>query len=182
MRFFTTEKPPAGLHFLPVRDITKSANSHWQCLTVSAVLIAIGAASPQTLQPPTNRLPSSTISVLQHADQFELLSLDPKYGYSENGSFHGYRVLGRVVISDANTHQKLVSALLQGMRENSGEAAHCFNPRHGIYAIRKGNQADLVICFECLQVQLFGAAQGGYLVSRSPQAVFDAVLKAHLAH
>jgi hypothetical protein len=112
-----------------------------------------------------------------------LLSLDPRLQIPpENGSFHGYRVLNRVTISETNTRQKLVSALLQGMRENSGTLAACFNPRHGINAIHKGHQADLVICFECLQVQLFGDAQGEFLVSRSPQAFFDVTLKANGPH
>ena len=126
-----------------------------------------------------NQLPAAAITILTRADHFELLSLDPRLGdRTDENTFHGYRVLARVPISDANGRQKLVSALREGMRESSGTIAACFNPRHGIHALYKGKQADLVICFECLQVQLFGDSCGEFPISDSPQGVFQATLKA----
>ena len=58
--------------------------------------------------------------------------------------------------------------------------AGCFNPRHGIRLIGGGETTDLVICFECLQVQVFvdGRRPGGFLTSASPQPAFDQVLLA----
>lgn len=151
---------------------------HWRWQVVMAFIVLICAILPLALRFSSNHLPSTAIEILQHADHFELLSLDPRLQSSpENDSFHGYRVLRRVTISDATARKKLISALRQGMRENSGIAA-CFNPRHGIHAENNGRQADLVICFECLQVQLFGDAQGEFLVSGSPQSIFDGTLKA----
>ena len=161
---------------------------HWGFLlilgTLSSVSSAQQAASGEAKENAVsrslrNRLPAAVVTLLEQADQFELLSLNPKFDMRPfKGSFHGYKVLAKTGVKDTKTRQRLISALLQGMRENSGNLAACFNPRHGIRAIHKGSHADLVICFECLQFHLFGNAQGEFLVSRSPQSVFDAVLKA----
>ena len=136
------------------------------------------APSPDLLRPSSNQFPAAAVTVLEQADQLELLSLHPRFETHPTGkTFHGYRILSRTRIKDAKTRQKLIASLLQGMRENQGTIAACFNPRHGIHATHKGKRADLVICFECLQVQLFGDTTGEFLISRSPQPVFDGVLQ-----
>ena len=66
-----------------------------------------------------------------------------------------------------------------GARENNNAVALCFNPRHGI-RVRQGDSVlDLVICFECLQVEVFEGEQraASFLTSDSPQSVFDEVLR-----
>ena len=75
---------------------------------------------------------------------------------------------------------KKIAALKQGVSENvDGMAASCFNPRHGIRVIEKGVTTDFVICFECLQVQVYsGSSTSGFLTMSSPQPEFDKVLKA----
>jgi len=152
--------------------------TRWQWFAVLALIIAIFVVMPQDWWH-RNHLPSAVVTTLQQADHFELLSLDPKLqSFPEEDSFHGYGIPSRVTISDANTRKRLISALRRGMRENSDTIAACFHPRHGIRAVRKGKEADLVICFECLQIQLFGDVQGEFLVSDSPQAFFDETLKA----
>ena len=80
-----------------------------------------------------NRLPAAVVTLLEQADPFEPLSLNPKFDMRPfKGSFHGYKVLAKTGVKDTKTRQRLISALLQGMRENSGNLAACFNPRHGI--------------------------------------------------
>src|ERR1700757_1521170 len=91
-------------------------SSSWGRLVIPALIAAICAILPLVLQSSGNKLPSTAVAILQRADSFELLSLDPRLQIPpENRSFHGYRVLNRVTISEANTRQKLVSTLLQGM-------------------------------------------------------------------
>lgn len=136
------------------------------------------APSPDLLRPLRNELPAAAVTVLEQADQLELLALHPRFEAQPTGkTFHGYRILNKTIVKDAKTRQMLIASLLQGIRENQGAIAACFNPRHGIHAIHKGKRADLVICFECLQVQLFGDTTGEFLISRSPQPVFDGVLQ-----
>lgn len=55
--------------------------------------------------------------------------------------------------------------------------AQCFNPRHGIRVMRNGKQDDLVICFECLSFRLYGASEGGFVITDTPKALFDEVLR-----
>lgn len=124
-----------------------------------------------------NVIPETALTILEQADHFELLSLNPEYQQTPaEGDFHGYRVLGTALIDDIETRNKLVFAFKKSVAENLGIAAACFNPRHGIRVTRKEKQADFVICFECNQVHLFGATRGSFLVTRSAQPLFDSVL------
>jgi hypothetical protein len=121
------------------------------------------------------------MTAMQHAEHYELLSLDPKHTTTPPpDNFHGWRILGRTMIGDQVTQKKLNDALRAGARENGNMAAGCFNPRHGIDVVSGDKTYDLVICFECLQVQVFEPEQQvkGFLVSDSPQPVFDHVLRA----
>jgi hypothetical protein len=125
-----------------------------------------------------NHIPYAAQDILEHAEQFELFSLNPEYQRRPGIlDFHGYRVLRQISIASLETRGQLISALERGVHENQGATALCFNPRHGIRAVRKGRTADFVICFECLQVQVTGEGAGGFLVSNSPKPVFDKVLR-----
>ena len=137
------------------------------------VLLAVGCGS--------NAIPAGTLAALQHADRYELLSLDPtRMRTVPPDNFHGWRVLGRASINDEATRKKLNDALRAGARENDRMVAACFNPRHGIHLVRGDSAHDLIICFECLQVDVFEHEQWirGFLTSPSPQPVFDDVLRA----
>jgi hypothetical protein len=126
-----------------------------------------------------NHIPNGARETLEHADQFELLSLSPAHSREPPKiDFHGFKVLGQIYIKDAAIRQKLVLALERGVRENDGVIAACFNPRHGIHVVHQGKTADFVICFECRQVHAYGDDGGEFLISDSPQPVFDGVLRA----
>ena len=150
------------------------------CLMVCFVL----AGSSMTLSEPgfilfdRNHIPDAARDILEHAEQFELLSLNPER-LQRPGilDFHGYRVLRQISIASVETRRQLISALERGVHENQGAMAACFNPRHGIRVVRKGQTADFVICFECLQVHVHGEGAGEFLVSASPKPVFDKVLR-----
>jgi hypothetical protein len=125
-------------------------------------------------------IPPDVRKALETGSQFEIFSLDPNSrGEKSESAFHGRRVLGKTAVEDAATRKKLVSALQQGVREHDGSVANCFNPRHGIRVVHEGATVDLVICFECYQVQSYAGGQSGshFLVSRSPQTAFDQTLR-----
>lgn len=129
----------------------------------------------------SNDVPAGAMAALQGAEEYELLSLDPsRVRELPADHFHGWRVLGRTTVKDQATRKKLNDALRAGAKENSNMVAACFNPRHGIHVVHKGKVYDVVICFECLQAKVFEADQSGgsFLVSSSPQAVFDGALQA----
>ncbi len=97
--------------------------------------------------------------ILESPDTFEILALDPmphELSPSEGEIFHGYRVLGQIELSSAGERRQLLEAIYRGIHESEGMAAACFNPRHGIHAVRAQDTVDLVICFECLSMQVYG--------------------------
>jgi hypothetical protein len=136
---------------------------------------------------PQNRIPDAVERLLDKADTFELYSLDPERGTDKDGKvvpvkdgFHGWKVLGESEVKDEAERKRLADALRLGAEDNFGMAAACFIPRHGIRLKGGGKTVDLVICFECLQVQVFvdGERTKGFLTTGEPQREFDATLKA----
>ena len=145
---------------------------------LSGAAAAIILAIPNYPLPKENRIPEAAKAVLENADRFELFSLDPVYRERPpKNAFHGYEVLGKADISDTPTRRKLVSAFERGVAENQGLMAACFNPRHGIWVTRGDKTVDFVICFACDQVHVGGDVHGFFLVTGSPQPVFDQVLR-----
>src|SRR5262249_42133996 len=119
-------------------------------------------------------------AILDKAQQYELISLDPSRegDDKDKDKFHGWKVLGQTAFKDADLRKKVLDALVKGIQENDGIAAACFNPRHGLRAVHDGKTVDLVICFECLQVQVFvDGKKSGVLTSESPQPLLDMILK-----
>jgi len=122
---------------------------------------------------------------LENAERFELLSLDPERYQNRRPKeeFHMWRILGTMVITNAEIRNDLVTALNKSVKESRGLAAGCFNPRHGIRVIYDGKTNDLVICFECLQVLVYQNENErkpqGFLISdsaKNAESLFNRVL------
>ena|SRR5260370_6484365 len=129
-----------------------------------------------------NRLPADAKTILEKAEQFELFSLDPSVeGMKDKGGFHGWKVLGKTVVKEAEVRKKILADLDKGISDSDGNGAKCFDPRHGIRAKRDGKIVDLVICFECGWIYVFrddkAERQGVAVTTGKPQAGFDKVLK-----
>jgi|GEM_PF-1129113 len=135
----------------------------------------------EEVRPPVgDKVPEHLLTLLEKADQFELLSLNPERSKEKAADdFHGYKVLGKTTVKDAEVRKKLVAALKKGVEDNDGAAAGCFNPRHGIRVTRDGKTADFVICFECvfMKVYLGDKLEKGLRTTSSPKDTFDDVLK-----
>lgn len=127
-----------------------------------------------------SKIPEPARTALEGADQLELLSIDPSRRRETSADdFHGWRVLGRTQVQDADARKRLAAALRKGAGESDGSVAACFSPRHGVRATHAGKTVDLVICFECLQVKVYSADEpdGSFLTAGSPQPVFDQILR-----
>jgi len=120
--------------------------------------------------------------LFEKADAIELYSLDPSFDDKEpdpKKGFHGWKVLGKTTVKDAKMRKKIVEALYQGLADSDGTAAKCFNPRHGVRVTVDGKTADIVICFECLQMQFHaGEASKTETTTRTPEKLIDEVLTA----
>jgi hypothetical protein len=131
---------------------------------------------------PGNRIPEVVDRLFDKVNAFELYSLDPddKAAGGGKGGFHGWKVLGKTEVKEAEARKRLVGALRLGAEDNFGMAAACFIPRHGVRLKDGGKTVDLVICFQCLSVQVFvdGKQAKGFLTTKDPQKEYDAVLKA----
>ncbi len=131
----------------------------------------------------TNEIPASEKSLLQTAQGFELFSLDPfDFQHPANVDFHGYRILGKLQITNATVRTNLVLALEKGIITDKWLLATepvCFNPRHAIRVIHDETTEDFIICFECEQVYFGknGVKRGFFRIDRSPEPVFDQVLE-----
>jgi hypothetical protein len=127
-----------------------------------------------------NELPKDVRAVLEKASELELLSLDPVTPEKPKAGFHGWKVLGQTTVKKDETRKELLEALIKGVAENQKGPAKCFQPRLGIRAKHESKQVDLVICFECLQIELYAddkPVEKPVYVSRSPEPAFDKVLK-----
>lgn len=146
-----------------------------------------GGPLKQNQVTPHNRIPEAVDQLFEKAGTFELYSLDPGRKFDKEGKpaevkdgFHGWEVLGKMEVKDKADRKRLADALRLGAEDNFGMAAACFIPRHGIRLKEGEKTIDLVICFQCLSVQVFenGQSKPGFLTTGEPQKVFDGVLRA----
>lgn len=149
---------------------------------LATLILAIGvpAILAETQLVAQNKIPDEARAILDKAGEFELISLDPvRPREKPKDAFHGWKVLGKTTVKDAETRRSLIAAFAKGVEENKGIVAACFNPRHGIRASHDGKTVDFVICFECFSVQAFmgDKSDKGFLITRSPEALFNKVLR-----
>jgi hypothetical protein len=141
--------------------------------------------------PEKNVLTPEVEKVLNSAQQFTLLSLDPEYLSDEvkarlgpDALFHEFRILGKAEIRDAVERAALARALLAGIADSNGMAAGCFDPRHGVRVTLDGATVDIVICFECMHIETYlndkHVLVNGFvdaLTSRLPRPLFNEALR-----
>lgn len=127
------------------------------------------------------QLPSSVAAALASAPRLELLSLHPVSAKAElEDAFHGWKVLGRTVLDAAALRREVVASITKGVADTDGRRALCFEPRHGIRAHSGDTAVDLVICFECMQVEAYvnDKLVEGVPTTSSAEATLDRILRA----
>jgi hypothetical protein len=146
-------------------------------IVVFLMLGAIPAARAQE-----NKLPADALDILTKADSFEVFSLDPNVLEKDRAKkgLEYYNPIGQgKAVKDVPVRKKLIDSLSKGM-EGKIEEAKCFNPRHAIRATHDGKTVELVICFECQHLYLYGPGDKGPVnlrVSNMPLETFDHVWK-----
>jgi hypothetical protein len=136
---------------------------------------------------PSNPIPPRVERLLDQAETFELYSLDPTVDPRSPGKaressekFHEWMVLGKTEVKEPADRKKLVDALRLAAEDNAGTAIGHFIPRHGLRLTSGKETVELVICFECLSIQVYvnGNMAKGFLTTGDPQKEFDAILNA----
>jgi hypothetical protein len=132
---------------------------------------------------PSNPIPVRVERLFDQAETFELYSLDPRSSGKATPStenFHEWRVLGKTEVKEPADRKKLVDALRLGAEDNAGTVDGFFIPHHGLRLTSGKEMVDLVICFQCLSIQVYvnGNMAKGFLTTGDPQKEFDAILNA----
>ena len=126
-----------------------------------------------------NKLPADAETVLDKAEELELYSLDPtECDKKPKDGFHGWKVLGKTTLKKKEDRQKVLKAIRKGIADSDGSVAGCFNPRHGLKGKAGGKTVELVICYECLSLEVYvDGKRSSVLTARSPQPELDKVLR-----
>ncbi len=173
------------------------------CVGAACMLVACGDSKPR---PPTkaeraetvpfagrdaaqvlSAFPSDQRDVLEQAETITLYTLNPtplRDGVlsPEKERFRNYGVLGRAEIKGEDGHRRLVEALYSGVRGEGAGPASCFNPRHGLRFVKGAETIDVLICFECTWVYIFGVGatkERRMLFGPGVKPVFDSAVRAH---
>jgi hypothetical protein len=141
--------------------------------------IGTNQTGPLAWTPAPKYLPSDLRHFLESADEFTLYSLNP--GPEEHpgtNTFYFHKILGQIKIEKTAERTKLVTALSDGIAGGCA-MADCFNPRHGIRAVKNGVAVDFLICFQCGAIEVFSSkgTNWSFPVCRTPADVFNGVLK-----
>jgi hypothetical protein len=123
------------------------------------VLAAVALLSIRLSQRVVGRLPAEAHAILDRAEKFELLSIDPDVAhlkpYDPRARYHGWPILGSTHIDDEATRREIVHSLDLSIAKAYGPSARCFNPRHAVRAIDGSRTVDLLICFECRYLEIY---------------------------
>jgi hypothetical protein len=145
------------------------------------VLTDIGtneSSQPIVFAPSPQYLPSDLRHFLEGADQFTLYSLKNDFERNGTNTFFDHPILGQIKIEKTVERTNLVTALGDGIAGGC-IPADCFEPRHGIRAVKNGVAVDFLICFECGTLDVFSTTgtNWSFSVCSTPTAAFNKVLK-----
>jgi len=140
-------------------------------LGVGALCVAAGAGC--------GGLPASATGVLEGAEQFQIYRLEPYGEAAKPGEtvFRGHVIEARAEVKDAQSKAKITDIVNRGIRRGDTQAK-CFNPRHGIHAVRAGKTVDLVICYECSAVEVGENGVWSTMTTADVQSDLDAAFEA----
>ena len=124
--------------------------------------------------------PGDLWSLVEAADKMTLYSLDDSPTRSRTAkTFHGYPVLGRVVIDEAE-FPKVIESLRRGIYGKS-RPMRCWEPHHGIRVHSGKKIVDILLCFICEVMQHFSSARSRRhvwgQVGLAPRGILNRLLK-----
>jgi len=103
-------------------------------------------------------LPVHARAILEADTRLSLYALSPERpvpaGTRESELLHSWRILDDASVRDEE-RDEVLTLLYRGIALSDGSMARCFEPRHAIRAMHRGHTVDLLICFECAQLQVW---------------------------
>ncbi|WP_038161809.1 hypothetical protein [Verrucomicrobium sp. BvORR106] len=148
--------------------------SGWLCLG----LVFSCPANAQDIKIPDS-LPAEVVAAFEAAKTAKLYSLEPAGEMlPQHERLHNERVLGDTTLTweQTATAFRLVK---KGVAEGFDRLAFCFSPRHALRVTTREHHYDLVICFECVRVDVYRDQErlSSVGLTASPE-YFNALLKA----
>jgi hypothetical protein len=150
------------------------------------LLLLVFPISLESKGVPRNNLTAASWRILQNADKFEVLSISPSSGsfgdhlktrLLRRKMFHQFTVLGETEVKEAEVRQKIIEALKSDVKQKIARE-HCFDPHHGIRAVRNNREVDLVLSFECHYLYVFdGRNRQGLTVGSSVEPLLNAAIE-----
>lgn len=114
---------------------------------------------------------------LNTADTFEFYSLEPSKISINDEKFHGWVILGKVIIKD-DDKKLIIDSLYKSIEDSDGVSARCFSPRHGIRAKKGDEIIDILVCFECYKILIIKDKQNNKeTITASAEKSFNKILK-----
>lgn len=108
-----------------------------------------------------NQLPRPVMEAIKQDPHLTLYSIDSDH-YNDppkNSSlFHGYPILGQCLVNTPSLREQLAAFIDEqviGQRRDNSPLNCNLQPRHGLRATAGTNTFDLVICFECGNIDLY---------------------------
>lgn len=163
-----------------------SRYSHARRLVWAMVLLAVLVVYKR---PPT-ALPEDILSLINNAESIELYSLDAytrdkdleKFNAREMTAtkFHGQTIYGSRRFTDEDHKSRIRKAIIDSapVIENPFAAA-CFWPRHGVRFTAGDKHLDLVICFQCVNMQIYSPQREDSIqVTSAGKSVLNRILNA----
>lgn len=143
-----------------------------------------GGANPVD---PDRTLPADTREFLRAATTFEIVAVHPAWATASakpegvTEIMHGHGVLGRAPIEAASERSAVVDLIDKAIGSSDGAVAGCFNPRHGVSALRGSDRMDILICFECGSMRVHTAAEkpDSHLIGRAGEAEMTELFRKH---
>ena len=80
---------------------------------------------------------------------------------------HGFPVLGKVEVTDAEQRRQLFDALKSALAQRNVMQYKCFFPRHVLQVEQDGRVIEYVVCFQCRNYEMYVDGNRRYHNTRS---------------
>jgi len=140
------------------------------CLASTALFTLFGCVNAQ-------QMPKEVVVAFHKAEVVELISIDPSSRQAK-GTYYYWKELGRTKINSASVRKTIVANLNDAINKSDGTVAACFNPRHAVQAVYNEKKYEVIICFECLslEVRIDGKETESHTITRTHSEFFNKLL------
>jgi len=153
------------------------ALSLWLSITTGGCQQPPALISPEVAK--RKLLPAEVKQILDSAEQLELFSIGTPLTDSPalTDTFQTCILRGKATINEVSERKVLLNSLYKGIQE-SADPAICFEPGYALRATSNSETVELLICFECNQIEITFAGRTQMIdTSDSPLETFNTALR-----